>query len=385
MKLPTAESKGLPLKSTKTQDTKTHSVSPLKQLVRKLSGSASTKSSSAKSPKTEDVQTTDTDELKISSVKSSKGSKGIRVAFTLLLVRPWVLVLGFWLFSMLGAALALEGMISPRKLTMALPEPAQIAPVRSSSLIDVEQAESGDIAADEVPLAEASELIDGTAERELDSSSNFPMWTLGGVVGTCAAGCLVMSRRRAMARMAVARARGRVRRVRVSAAPSMSSSSTGQKGGQAAGQKTLVRKPSKSSSKSWSNSSSVKKPQKLSAQSGAELRPVTVSKISAKPEVAKPTRAKKRRQRNNRGAVVTQQGTVSKSRRNQVLASRSTARPSAIARPSHTRSARRSPSRMASRQSVVSVVPANESHALDWSSGSLAHQVDVRPQRTASM
>ncbi|NJM96881.1 MAG: hypothetical protein HC800_06550 [Phormidesmis sp. RL_2_1] len=40
-------------------------------------------------------------------------------------------------------------------------------------------------------------------------------------------------------------------------------------------------------------------------------------------------------------------------------------------------------SRIASRQAVVSVVPASESHPLDWTNGSLAHRLDIRPQRSA--
>lgn len=381
MKLPTAESKGLPLKSAKAQDAKPKSVSPFKQLVRKLSGS-----SRPKSIRTEEAQSSVASNVDVNGIKLPfiKKSKGIRVAFTLLLVRPWVLVLGFWIFSMLGAAMALEGMISPRKLTTALPEPTQIEPVRSSSLINVEQGESGDVDTGDIALEKATidEPIVSTADGELAAnSSNFPIWTLGGVVGTCAAGCLVMSRRRAMARLAVARSRGRVRRMRKGAVPIVALNGVDSR----VGQKTLVRKPSAS----VGNSPVAKRSRSVTAPGATAkaARPVSGSKPSLKPAMAKSARAKKRRQRNSRGSVAAQlapqKGIPSRSSRTQVLASRSTAKPSAIAHPSQPRSTRRSPSRMARRQSVVSVVPASESHALDWQNGSLAHQVDVRPQRAA--
>jgi len=69
----------------------------------------------------------------------SKESKSSRIALNLLLVRPWILLIGFWLFSMLGAGLALEGLISPKRLKTALPEVIETAPVNSeNALIKVE-------------------------------------------------------------------------------------------------------------------------------------------------------------------------------------------------------------------------------------------------------
>ncbi|MEO0459165.1 MAG: hypothetical protein AAF152_21675, partial [Cyanobacteria bacterium P01_A01_bin.114] len=34
------------------------------------------------------------------------------------------------------------------------------------------------------------------------------------------------------------------------------------------------------------------------------------------------------------------------------------------------------------KQSVITVVPANEDHPLDWQAGSLAHRLDVRQKRS---
>ncbi len=296
-------------------------------------------------------------DIKIPFVKNSKGT---RVAFTLLLVRPWVLLVGFWLFSLLGGAIAIEGLISPRKLTEALPEAPQIAPVVKSSLIDVEQ-RSDDIAAEDSAIdaeAEDSEVktlvVGEAAQSEPSTRGGFPTLTLVALVGTCATGCLVVSRRRAMMRMAVARARSRGRRARVGAA-----SAKGTLAHKSSAARPVIRKTAKPAGVT-----------KLAAKAG----PGGVSALNQS------SKLKKRRQRNKRGG--TQPVTLSAGG-NRPLVSRSTAQKNGAARPARPRPVRRTSARVSNRQSVVSVVPANESHALDWTNGSLAHDMDVRPQQKA--
>jgi hypothetical protein len=312
--------------------------------------------------------------ITIPSLPFIKDSKGSRIAFNLLLVRPWVLVVGFWLLSMAGASLAIEGLVNPRKLNMALPEATvEVTPVAKSTLIDVAQDSEvttgeattaatktassemkGDLASPEATDAKANakESQDASAET-VASSSGFPILTLGALVGTCAAGCLVISRRRAMMRIAAARARGKMRRAHA--------------------KKEAIAQ--------------VTSPVAMSDQALTAASP-----------------NKKRRQRNKRQLATSSQPTtnmiVSRSTAQQA-AQKSVAQKSAAPKPAQKavpkpgpksgqapskRQIRRTPSRIASRrQSVVSVLPASESHALDWANGSLAHQMDVRPQRTASM
>ncbi len=291
----------------------------------------------------------------------AKNSKGTRVAFTLLLVRPWVLLVGFWLFSLVGASVAIEGLISPRRLTEALPETTQKTPVANSSLINVEQLSDDIVAADSAGDAEAkgsetgSEASGQSNRSAASERGSFPTRTLAVLVGTCAAGCLVISRRRAMVRLAAARSRNRKRRVH---------------GGAGSAQSAIARKHS-----------TVRKTVK---PAGAKLASVT--KLVTKAESSglsspKPSsKSKKRRQRNKRG---TAQPVPLRTARNRPLVSRSTAQKNGIAKPARPRPVKRTPSRASNRQSVVSVVPANESNALDWENGSLAHDMDVRPQRAA--
>jgi len=316
-------------------------------------------------------------------VHSVKQSKGVKIALNLLLVRPWVLVVGFWLLSMVGGTLALDGMLSPRKLKMALPEPPTVeVPVATSQIqVTPDSDELSAEASDESEVtAEQPEVISiGTGSGSADEGAGFPLLPLTILVGGCATGCLVMSRRRAMARMSAARARGRTR-VR---------KSNPVRAGQS------LRKPA-------SQNSNV-----ANATAKTMERPATVATTAPAPK------SKKRRQRVRKGAVA--KTAVAKtaaakttSGSNRVLASRATAKPetaksrtaqvraaqprnaqtqTAQARPSQARASRRqvrrASARVASRrQPMVSVVPANESHSLDWHNGSLAHQMDVR-QRSA--
>ena len=278
-----------------------------------------------------------------------------------------MLVLGFWLLSMAIGTVALSGMLSPRKLKMALPEPALDSGVANQSNTLLNASPSTDSAAQtsaatgnagEIPVTEVG------AANSTEGGLSFPVLPIFALVGSCAAGSLVISRRRAMVRMAAARAQGRKRKSRSSVA------------------------------------------------SGASVRPMKEgvapirSAATASNDLSRGLRSKKRRQRVRRAAVTAQSANAS----SRVLASRATAQQKtaqprkaqksgpkvaqkvAAARRSSVRpatrvsrtQARRSAMRAASRrQPMVRVVPASESHALDWTQGSLAHQLDVRPQRSA--
>ncbi len=302
-------------------------------------------------------------------LSSAKSSKGTQVAFNLVLVRPWVLVIGFWLVSMVSAGMALEGLISPRKLTMDLP--AAIEPVTpKDAFIDVEPS------ADEIAGGTASKDATAVIAPAETRRSDFPAWPLGALVGTCAAGCLVMSRRRAMARLAIARSRstlrnesrGKGRKMRLSTDVAGRSPAPVKKlSDRKVIQVTTASEPA--AGKAISSKLPVSRP---AVARSAAVQP------AAKPLAPKVSQAKKRRQRSH-------QPTLPKPAiRSRVFAAQSvvqqTTPPLRAAQPN---SSRRLSFQVANRQPVVSVVPANEAHPLDWNDGSLAHQLDVRPQRSA--
>ncbi len=324
-------------------------------------------------------------------------SKSSQIALNLVLVRPWILVAGFWLVSVAIAGMALDGLISPKKLTTALPEPAldtaENTPARSFLNVEQGDAEIGSTQVEPPPEAVAAPKSTVTSTQ-----SDFPVWPLGLLVGTCATGCLVMSRRRAMARLAALRSRqathrdanGQVRKPRLASQLSSKTPAARLAATKIAGTKvTGTQSPGL-------KMVSVKAPMK------------TAAKASIKPPASKPpagrgglsSMIKNRRQRHRRPAVSAPAiaGTrvlVSRSTAQKTSAQKATAQKmttqkatskktsASSAAQSSPRPIKRAPSQIASRQSVVSVVPASESHVLDWTNGSLAHQLDVRPQRSA--
>mgnify|MGYP001791338617 CR=1 FL=1 len=298
-----------------------------------------------------------------SDVKDSKGSK---VLLNLLLVRPWVLVLGFWLLSMAIGTVALSGMLSPRKLKMALPEPALDSGVANQSNTLLNASPSTDSAAQtsaatgndgEIPVTEVG------AANSTEGGLSFPVLPIFALVGSCAAGSLVISRRRAMVRMAAARAQGRKRKSRSSVASG--SSVRPMKEGVAP-----IRSAATASNDLSRGLRSKKRRQRVraavTAQSANASSRVLASRATAQQKTAQPRKAQKS------GPKVAQKVAAAR---------RSSVRPATrVSRTQARRSAMRAASR---RQPMVSVVPASESHALDWTQGSLAHQLDVRPQRSA--
>ncbi|MGB7088151.1 MAG: hypothetical protein WBD47_21525 [Phormidesmis sp.] len=294
------------------------------------------------------------------------------------------MVVSFWLISVLSAGVALEGLISPKKLMMDLPQPeAEVSSsADSNAFLSVEPESAND------PANSTTARDPVTADAA--DSAQFPAWPLGALVGTCAAGCLAMSRRRAMARMAAVRLRGnrkgRSTTVRAQANPAARSGQPNRK--------VVIKKPAKSAP-APANSPTASTNSQSSANSKRTYRPLSRPQLS-QPARNKPVTAEqatadaisvKRRRPRRRPSIAPKKPAIA----GQALISRTTTAQQAIptTRISKPRPVphqkRRSTARGAGRQAVVSVVPASESHALDWTNGSLAHQLDVRPQRTASM
>ncbi|PZO17811.1 MAG: hypothetical protein DCF25_10695 [Leptolyngbya foveolarum] len=302
----------------------------------------------------------------IQNSKLVQNSKGARVAFHLLLVKPWVLVVGLWLVSALSAVVAIEGLVSPSKLTKAIPEPAvEVVPVaKTNSFIDVEQSAEGltdDGNETEASAPDASEVV--------AANSRLPVWPLVTLVGSCAAGCVVISRRRAMLRIAAARARGK-------------------------GRKPQTAKTQNAPTRLKASNSN---PTRRTASAPSTLTPVTVLKSTAR-LVAQTSRdqtkdkgrdklvektatyqEKKRRQRNRSSP---QQTAIKPAGKSRVLASRSNAQQAApqsrVSQPKRPQRPSQKVTRLVRRQPVVSVVPANHANRLDWVEGSLAHDMDRR-------
>lgn len=330
----------------------------------------------------------------------SQESKSSRIALNLVLVRPWVLVAGFWLVSVASAGMAFDGLISPKKLTMALPEPAldtaANTPARSFLNVELGDADIGSTQVDP-PTAEAVAAPKTTATS---TQPDFPVWPLGLLVGTCATGCLVMSRRRAMARLAAVRSRQATRRdangqVRKPRFASQLSSKT--PAARLAATKISGTKATSAQSPGL-KMASVKAPMKTAAKASASIKPLVSKPSASKPSAGRgglSSMVKNRRQRHRRPAVsapaiagtrvLVSRSTAQKATAQKMTTQKATAKKTSASSATQfsPRPIKRAPSQIASRPSVVSVVPASESHVLDWTNGSLAHQLDVRPQRSA--
>ncbi len=350
--------KSMKLPIAKLSSVKLQSLKPLKELAKKLSSLE--KARFARTQKFTRVQ---------------KGKSAPRIAMTLLLVRPWVLVLGFWIFSMGIGTLALGGMLSPRKLTTALPEPTVDVPVANASQLAetpaaIDTNESGESTAVENADAASTTATTTGATNNSGLTLALPMFLL---VSACAVGCFIISRRRAMKMIA---ARARVRKAR---------------GGLTINTTARPKAVASKASSSKANGRKVVSARETvsTADSVRPVRKALVHKLTLEPRHSpSELRAKKRRRHSKIAPPVR---TAANGRK--LLASRATALRSGVpSGQAQTRfrkgairaaSRRRHPMRSPSDLPVVSVVPANESHALDWHEESLAHQMDVRPHRSA--
>ena len=289
--------------------------------------------------------------------KLVQNSKSARVACHLLLVKPWVLVVALWLVSALSAVVAIEGLVSPKKLTEDLPSAVEVAPVaKLDSFIDVEQSDEG-IIAEGVDDSENESGASASDISEAASDSRLPVWPIATLVGSCAAGCIVMSRRRAMLRMA---ARRKLLPARAKHSPSRLNASSGKIARRAGGQndKKASIAAFKSAARSERLAANTARDRKRRQRKRLIAPPLTHSSANS-PSANSPSANKKR-----------------------VLVSRSTAQQAApqsrVSQPVRPQRTRQKVARLVRRQPVVSVVPANQSHRLDWVEGSLAHDMDRR-------
>ena len=299
---------------------------------------------------------------------TTKPSKGTQIAFNLLLVRPWVLVVGFWLLSMVSAGVALEGLISPRRLTMDVPTTS--APTAAADAPAEDTFISVEPSADGIAADPAAETVFGTPPAEA-RSSDFPTWPLGALVGTCAAGCLVMSRRRAMVRLAAVRSRntlrnesrGHLRKTRLSSRQAETAETAKKPGNRKLGPVSVD-----------GHSAANKAPASRSTAAGSASTQPTTKPLSPKLSHTE------KRQRQQRSRQPNLPKPIVKSR---VLASQAVQPTVPVAHVSRPNPHKRLSFQVANQPSVVTVVPASEAHPLDWDNGSLAHELDVRPQRSA--
>lgn len=396
MSRPPERSTTMKLPTTNLQSLKLQNAGDFKRLLSrlspgKLSASAKSKSTESKSIKDKSTQTDGSNLKTANPLATAKSSKGFRIAMHLLLVKPWVLVLGFWLLSLAGGSLALSGMLSPRRLTMALPEPTVTETTQSNPLIKIEQG-SDDISDSpsgeaETPVSETVVIGSDAASTTAKQTGNSAALTVLPValfVGSCAAGCLVMSRRRAMARMAAARSRARARKSKLRTSTAAS---------EAIGSATRVAQSTAQAKRQPKRKVAIARTTRQEAnRKGPKVKPRLNKSAAVAAAAQKSTQPssqpKRRRQR------VRPQAAPATANGSRVLASRATAQqpptpqPRGSKRRSQRASARTAGRRrmagsrqVASRQPVVSVVPAGEANALDWTNGSLAHQMDVRQHR----
>ena len=301
----------------------------------------------------------------IQNSKLVQNSKSARVAFHLLLVKPWVLVVGLWLVSALSAVVAIEGLVSPSRLTKDLPEPAvEVAPVaKTNSFIDVEQGAEG--ITEDGNETEESTLASSEA---IATHSRLPIWPLVTLVGSCAAGCVVVSRRRTMLRIAAARTRGKGRKphtAKTQNAPTRLKASN--------------HKPTRRTASGTDTPTPItvlKSKAHLVEKTRDKTKEKGKDKLVAKTAISS---EKKRRQRKRSS---TQQAAAKPTGKSRVLASRSNAQQAApqsrVSQPKRLQRPGQKVTRLVRRQPVVSVVPANQANRLDWAEGSLAHDMDKR-------
>lgn len=374
------------------QDMRLQGIRSIKHLSKKLVASSpfkSTRKSNKKTSRPVEESSHNGAQPAATSVQrfiNRSDSKRTRLLLNLLLVRPWVLVLGFWLFSMAVGSLALSGMLSPRKLTQALPEPPVIESTQSEkSAIRVEKAEEEKAIEGETPTVVVGS--DNASALTADSGSSFPIVPLSVLVGSCAAGSLLISRRRALMQMSAARAQRHTK----GKSPTKSSVRKSPARSQIARSQTIRNQGATAETSGTNKGISHKKRRQrvrrnaaaTAGRSKANQQPrVLASRTNAQQLSSTQTTTQKSGTRKDRLAKAVKQkvghkrSTSARAQANRVQAKRATK--------GARRRASQASMRVASRrQPIVSVVPASESHALDWRQGSLAHQMDVRSQRRA--
>ena len=248
---------------------------------------------------------------------------GSKLLFDLVLVRPWILVCGFWLLLVGTSAVALSGLADPGKPTVSeAPEPTVKALQPLSVAPDTAVTSR---------LAESPVALTG-GQTATPTNDPLPMWSLWVMVGACAAGCVMLSR------------------------PELLTFGASER-----------RRSSRTHGKSTRSTLARAVPTRGAApQDGAATQvPSKMGRPQLKPNYPQ-----------GQVMAVSGQGSI-----RQVTPTRA-AKPAPSQRVSFQVGQETSAQNGSSVQPQVSVIPAHESHALDWKDGSLAHKLDVRQNRS---
>jgi hypothetical protein len=253
----------------------------------------------------------------------------------LVLVRPWILVGGFWLMLVLTIAIAFSGLTDPGKQRTAAPPPDD-----SQDPLVMAAANPDAAAASRLPADPNVSFQNADPAATLPGNSELPIpaWSLLAMVVACAGGCLIMSRPAILASQK-RRVRGRPR--------------TGKLAAVALNQP----KPAKASPPKRL------KPQYPSAQVMAVQPSGAIHRVAAKSGGAQPGASPK--------------STAKPKNKSRKQPAKPKSDPSATRQ-----SGPPKPVSFEMSPSVITVLPAETSHPLDWPEESLAHSLDVRRKRS---
>jgi hypothetical protein len=275
---------------------------------------------------------------------------GSRLLFDLVLVRPWLLVCVFWVSSMVSIAIAINDLASPgQDIAKTV---IKATPVEQTNPIDTTTGRKG-VRITPLPTAEA-ESVNGASQppdtTTLSSQTNaasragndalpLPIWSVWAMVAACAGGCYMMSRQHTAA-LPPRRLTGRHR-------PSG--------GGK-------IVPIGKNSDRLVATANSGAQPQSKTVKRRKQKRR---AKLGSKPQL-NPQYAASQVMSIQPGGQI-QQVNPTKAVK--------------VAPPPKNVSFKVPPAQSAN-ASVITVMPAEESHPLDWQGNSLAHKLDVRQNKS---
>ncbi|MEL7504754.1 MAG: hypothetical protein AAFN18_20055 [Cyanobacteria bacterium J06554_6] len=229
---------------------------------------------------------------------------GSKLLFNLVLVRPWILVCGFWVLLVGTSAIALSGLADPGKPTVTESTDARVKPMQPLGVAP-DTAVTSRLA--ESPVA----LNGGTSNLNSGVSQPLPVWSLWVMVGACAAGCIMLSRPELIA----------------------------------LGASERRRRPIKASSKLA----------RTAKAGSAAQAPTPRSRPQLKPNYPQ-----------GQVMAVSTQGAIQQ----------------VVPTPSSQTASKLVSFDVRQNHPDVAVIPADETHVLDWQDGSLAHRLDVRQNRS---
>lgn len=229
---------------------------------------------------------------------------GSKLLFNLVLVRPWILVCGFWVLLVGTSAIALSGLADPGKPTVTESTDARVKPMQPLGVAP-DTAVTSRLA--ESPVA----LNGGTSNLNSGVSQPLPVWSLWVMVGACAAGCIMLSRPELIA----------------------------------LGASERRRRPIKASSKLA----------RTAKAGSAAQAPTPRARPQLKPNYPQ-----------GQVMAVSTQGAIQQ----------------VVPTPSSQSASKLVSFDVRQNHPDVAVIPADETHALDWQDGSLAHRLDVRQNRS---